>query len=250
MKYKEEVSITFLAFVSLYGVFVTSNEPLLSVFQGTSIEPFFCNTASGNEVFFSIFSGFFVSTIFYVMVVYFPEKRRERTIQPVINRLIEDVILKGEAVVDTIEQHAPINFKFKKNNDYSKNALKQACGAIKANQLIDPNRRLPENINCSVGVQLNARENIAKQSRVKLLSYLQYVDEQLVQEVDKLDSSSFYALVTYVATPNFSPENLGFLGESIFEYHQQLSTIATIYKQKINQNYKNGRYSLRKQKNS
>lgn len=244
MKYKEEFFIALLALTSLFGVFLTSSEPLLSAFQGTSIELLFYADVAGNEVLFNISSGFFVSTIFYVMVVYFPEKRRKTTIQPVVNRLIEDVLHKGGDVVDTMDQHAPADLKFKKNNDYSLDALKKACESIKSNQLIDLNRTLPNNINCSVGVQLNSRENIAKQQRLKILSYLQYIDEQLVQEIDKLDSSDFCALITYVATPNLSPEKLGFLGDAIFEYHRQLEIIASIYKRKINKNYSNARYSL------
>lgn len=244
MKYKEEFFITLLALASLFGVFLTSSEPLLSAFQGTSIEPLFYTDVAGNEVLFNISSGFFVSIIFYVMVVYFPEKRRKRTIQPVVNRLIENIINKGGDVVDTMDQHAPDDLKFKKNNDYSLDALKKASASIKSKQLIDLTKSLPDNINCSVGVQLNYRENIAKQQRLKVLSYLQYIDEQLVQEIDKLDSSDFCSLVTYAATPNFSPENLGFLGDTTFKYHQQLETIASIYQKKINKNYSNARYSL------
>ena len=178
------------------------------------------------------------------MVVYFPEKRREMTIQPVINRLIESIINKGEDVVDTMDQHATAGLKFKRSNDYSLDSLKAACESIKSNQLIDLSETLPRNINCSVGVQLNSRENIAKKQRIKVLSYLQYIDEQLVQEIDKLDSSNFCALVTYVATQNFSPEKLGFLAEATYDYHRQLGTIASIYKNKINKNYSNIRYSL------
>jgi signal peptidase I len=244
IKYSEEFFIALLALASLLGVFLTSSEPLLSAFQGTLMEPLFYADAAGNEVLFNISSGFFVSTIFYVMVVYFPEKRRKMTIQPVVNRLIDDVLRKGGDVVDTMDQHAPADLKFKKNNDYSLDAINKACESIKSNQLIDLDLNLPDNINCSVGIQLNSRENIAKQQRLKILSYLQYIDEQLVQEIDKLDSSGFCALVTYVATPNFSPENLGFLGNATFEYHQQLETIASIYKRKINKNYSNARYSL------
>lgn len=244
MKYKEEFFITLLALTSLFVVFLTSNEPLLSTFQGTAIEPLFYADVAGNEVLFNISSGFFVSTIFYVMVVYFPEKRRKRTIQPVVNRLIENIINKGGDVVDTMDQHALDDLKFKKNNDYSLDALKKASTSIKSKQLIDLTKSLPDNINCSVGVQLNYRENIAKQQRLKVLSYLQYIDEQLIQEVDKLDSSDFCALVTSVATPNFSPENLGFLGDATFKYHQQLETIARIYQKKINKTYSNTRYLL------
>jgi predicted nucleic-acid-binding protein len=244
IKYKEELFITLLALTSLFGVFLTSKEPLIPALQGTLIEPLFYADIAGNEVLFNISSGFFVSTIFYVMIVYFPEKRRKMTIQPVVNKLIENVLNKGGEVVDTMDQHAPADLKFKKNNDYSLDALKKACESIKSRQLIDLNRTLPDNINCSVGAQLNYRENIAKQQRVKVLSYLQYIDEQLVHEIDKLDNSDFCALVTSVAIPNFSPENLGFLSDATFKYHKQLETIASIYKKKINKNYSNVRYSL------
>ena len=131
IKYKEELFITLLALISLFGVFLTSKEPLLPAFQGTLIEPLFYADISGNEVLFNISSGFFVSTIFYVMIVYFPEKRRKMTIQPVVNKLIENVLYKGGEVVDTMDQHAPADLKFKKNNDYSLDALKKACESIK-----------------------------------------------------------------------------------------------------------------------
>jgi|GEM_PF-5835546 len=244
LNYKEEIFIALLVLTSLYSVFLTSKEPLLSVFQYTLIENIFYADFAGNEVLFNISSGFFVSSIFYVMVVYIPEKRRKMTIQPVVNRLIEGILNKGQDVVDTMDQHAPNDLKFKKGNDYSLGAIKKACESIKSNQLIDLSGVLPHNVNCSVGVQINARENIAKQQRLKILSYLHYVDEQLIQEIDKLDSSNFCALVTYVATPNFSPERFDFLGDAIFEYHMQLEKIARVYKRKMNKYYSNTRYSL------
>ena len=55
MKYKDEFFIILSIFTSLLGVFLTSNEPLLSAFQGTAVESLFY---ASNEVFFNISSGF------------------------------------------------------------------------------------------------------------------------------------------------------------------------------------------------
>ena len=72
------------------------------------------------------------------MIVYIPQRVKKREIQPAINRLIKDVINTGERVIDSLDQHAPKNFKLKKDNDYSLLRIEEACKHINPRHPIDP----------------------------------------------------------------------------------------------------------------
>jgi hypothetical protein len=234
-KIKEELLIVSLGLISLWGLFAASSEPLFYLVTDT----FFSNAfLLKNEVFFNISSGFFVSTIFYVMIVYIPQKMKKREIQPAINRLIEDVIQKGERVIDSIDQHTTKECKLQKKNDYSLASIMLACQQINPKKPIDPDNFF----NCSIGQQLVERENIAVESRQKLYAFMMHIDERIVHEIQKLDASSFGKLVYVLAVKKFDAiESLDFLAKGFLEYHLGLESIAKIYKD-INKEYTNTRY--------
>lgn len=224
-----------MGLISLWGLIAASGDPLFCLLTDT----FFSNVLLlKNEVLFNISSGFFVSSIFYVMIVYIPQKIKKREIQPAINRLIEDVIDKGERVIDSLDQHAPKDFKLKKDNEYSLERVMLACKRINPKHPID----LDNFFNCSIGEQLVNRENIAEKSRQKLYAFMMHIDERLVHEVEKLDGSSLGKQVYVVAVKKFNAiESLEFLAKDFLEYHLVLESIAKIYKN-INKKYTNPRY--------
>ena len=59
----------------------SSDEPVLGLFINTPIETIFGQFASGNSIIFNVSIGFLVSIIFYILVVWIPDKRRKNIIK-------------------------------------------------------------------------------------------------------------------------------------------------------------------------
>jgi len=70
-----------LGILSVLLAFKASNEPILSIFQGTWVESFFQQFDTGNSIIFGLSIGFLVSVFFYILVVWLPNRRRKSLIK-------------------------------------------------------------------------------------------------------------------------------------------------------------------------
>lgn len=75
-----------LIILSILLAVKTSGDPILDVFKNTWIEHWFQKLPTGNAIIFNLSIGFLVSSFFYLLVVWFPEKRRRNIIK---NNLVE-----------------------------------------------------------------------------------------------------------------------------------------------------------------
>lgn len=66
-----------LTIVCFYLIFKTSSEPVLSIFVNTPVQNIFYQFTTGNSIIFDLSSGFLVSVIFYLLVVWFPNRQRK-----------------------------------------------------------------------------------------------------------------------------------------------------------------------------
>lgn len=70
-----------LIILSILLAVKTSGEPILEVFKNTWIEPCLQKLPTGNAILFNLSIGFLVSLIFYLLVVWFPDRRRKNIIK-------------------------------------------------------------------------------------------------------------------------------------------------------------------------
>ena len=70
-----------LSIVSIVLALKASNEPMPSIFMDTWIGSFFQQFDTGNSIIFNLSIGFLVSVIFYLLVVWFPNKQRKNLIK-------------------------------------------------------------------------------------------------------------------------------------------------------------------------
>lgn len=103
-KYKSRLNKIFVIFfipvVSLYGVVLFSNENL--IFDNDFLKLLFVTSFYGSVTLYNICIGIFVSWIFYMFIVYWPEESRKKALLPEvreeignINHRINDFILKS-----------------------------------------------------------------------------------------------------------------------------------------------------------
>ena len=55
----------------------TSNEPIFSIIEGTSLQAWFAKFEVGNEIIYNLSLGFIVSIIFYLLVVWLPYRKKK-----------------------------------------------------------------------------------------------------------------------------------------------------------------------------
>lgn len=70
-----------LSITSILLVLKTSSEPVLDVFRNTWIEPWSQRFSTGNTILFNFSVGFLVSMVFYLLIVWFPDRRRKNLIK-------------------------------------------------------------------------------------------------------------------------------------------------------------------------
>lgn len=75
------ITLWILTIFSIFLAFKTSSEPILRIFKNTSIETLFRQFTIGNSLVFSVSMGFLVSMIFYLLVVWIPDRRRKNLIK-------------------------------------------------------------------------------------------------------------------------------------------------------------------------
>jgi hypothetical protein len=75
------LALCILSLASIFLALKTSNEPILPVFENTWAEPLFQKFTTGNTIIFDLSIGFLISVIFYIIVVYLPERKRKNLIK-------------------------------------------------------------------------------------------------------------------------------------------------------------------------
>ena len=70
-----------LSTASIILVLKTSDEPMLAIFKNTWADSLFQQLATGNLIIFNLSIGFLVSVIFYLLVVWFPNRQRRNLIK-------------------------------------------------------------------------------------------------------------------------------------------------------------------------
>ncbi|MFG6178931.1 hypothetical protein ACGTN6_16975 [Halomonas sp. THAF12] len=87
MKFDEKILVWILLPVALFLLFKSSEEPLLI----ESSRPIFKQFANGNTIIFNICIGYIVSLLFYILVVFIPENRRNRELKAKLGQPISFV---------------------------------------------------------------------------------------------------------------------------------------------------------------
>lgn len=83
-KMKVMTSTIVLWVLSIGSVFLavkTSDEPILEFFKNTRLEPLFQKLPYGNAIVFNFSVGFLVSIVFYLLVVWLPDRKRKNLIR-------------------------------------------------------------------------------------------------------------------------------------------------------------------------
>jgi len=94
LKFKPETplnaALAILAIAAVFGMFSGSPEPVMSVLQGSPVEPVLLALHNGNSIVFNLSVGYLVSMLFWLLVVYLPERGRKNLLRDNLSRRYRD----------------------------------------------------------------------------------------------------------------------------------------------------------------
>ena len=102
-----------LTAVSIFLVIKTSNSPIIPILRSTFIEKLFQQFYYDNSLLYDIAIGYLVSVIFYVIVVYLPEKQKQNDLRHLIDSRCETIIGTSHEIINSIiiRSGLPYNYR-------------------------------------------------------------------------------------------------------------------------------------------
>lgn len=102
-----------LTLISAMLAIKSSNEPVINLFKQTRIEKYLLQFPNANNFIWDISIGFILSVIFYIIVVYFPERQKQKDISPFINNKCESIIFSAYSLIQELIRlsNLPYNYK-------------------------------------------------------------------------------------------------------------------------------------------
>ncbi|AVR22494.1 hypothetical protein L0Z13_08735 [Burkholderia multivorans] len=106
--------ISLLTLVAVYGTFAGTNEQIVGWLHGTWAEPYLYALHSGNSIIFNLSVGFVNSVVFWIMVVVYPERKRNKVMRKNLHRRYTEF---RESTVQTLLHAAGISCSSKEVQD-------------------------------------------------------------------------------------------------------------------------------------
>lgn len=132
MKFDEKILVWGLLPTALFLLFKSSDEPLLI----DSIGPLFKKFENGNTIIFNICIGYIVSLLFYILVVFIPEKSRNRELKEKLGQPISFIFEALSSGIFHWSKHVinckPINDHIKVIDQFKNQANFKALGEPRA----------------------------------------------------------------------------------------------------------------------
>jgi len=91
LKYIERNLIWGLLVVSVFLLFKSSDESVISLVKDTALAPVFYQFSNGNSIIFNLSVGYIVSLMFYIIVVVIPEYREKKSLKNKLGQAVSFV---------------------------------------------------------------------------------------------------------------------------------------------------------------
>ncbi|SUI93578.1 hypothetical protein [Shewanella morhuae] len=216
-------------------ILIASTDPLGAWFTGTIWEYVFVNSISGNGIIFNVSIGVFVSCVFYIIVVFIPDRQKRSDLAPELDRYVAQTIVRIYAIVHDISQVSNEKFDIK---DFTKSELMRACKSFNPKLVthkFQGTQGIPNFVERDFGFRCANHWAFAIKGIDETMRYLPYVDTGLVKILNQVRNSNFSLLVPQL-------ENLGDWGntdmaswsDSIYEAYQASLTLSQYYAKYIN----------------
>lgn len=127
---ERKLSSIILWSLTIFALFLVIILPKQQVFQGfeeTFSNQTFLNYSKAIEFGWDVSIGFIISLIFYLIVVYIPEKQKRKDVEKVINSKCEDVIFSSYSLINEIIKKSRLDYNYK---TLKKSEMTDICNAV------------------------------------------------------------------------------------------------------------------------
>ncbi len=224
----QNVILLLLTLVSVLLIFKTSNEPILPMFQGGFIEDVFQRFTLSNELIYDLSIGYIVSVIFYLIVVYIPEKKKQNDIKPYINSKCEEIIFYCYALLHEIISKSNNLYDYK---TLTKEQLVEMC------TVVNPKEHL---YNFGEGVGIITQRNLGYKifndwTRIskeieEIFRLLPFIDTGLIQRLNSIYTNFLRFTIRDLAEiGKLKNENLGAWSETFYKFYLESKDLRDYY---------------------
>jgi hypothetical protein len=105
----------------------SSSEPMFDFLKNTWIGNYLYQYENSNNFIWDISIGFIVSVIFYLIVVYIPERQKKKDVEPFINLKCEAIIFSSYALIAEIIRKSELDYQYK---TLTLEQLKETCRKV------------------------------------------------------------------------------------------------------------------------
>lgn len=174
--------------ISVYLIFASSSEPIISKIDSPFMYKVFVNSLSGNSIIFNLSMGILVSSIFYFIVVYLPERQKIKDIQPQLEQHISGVITRTWSLVSDVIKYSGKNLEL---DELTVDEFREAC------LLVNP-KTITQNFHNNgvnsfqkhFGYACANNWNFILSNINDVMHFLPYVDTGIVKILNEIRSSS------------------------------------------------------------
>ena len=96
--------------IAVFLMLISSSDPILPALENTFLSVILINQLSGNAILFNLSIGIIVSTIFYFIVVFLPERQKVKDVQPQIEQYISAILTRTYSLASETVKHSGKNY--------------------------------------------------------------------------------------------------------------------------------------------
>lgn len=207
-----------LTLISAMLLIKTSDDPIVPILKDTVLERSLDQFPIANDFIWDISIGFFVSLIFYLIVVYFPDKQKQKDVELIINGKCESVIFSSYALIFEIVKQSKLGFDYK---TLTENQMFEVCKAVNpTNHLYSFAITLDSRFEHHLGYKISNDWSRIISKIDDIFRFLPYIDTGLLKRLHAI--SDHFLRYTAKDLANFEKlgnSNLEAWSKSFFEFY-------------------------------
>lgn len=215
--------------LSIWTLFATSTEPL--IINNGILKLIFEFEFTGQSIIHNLAIGVVVSYIFYFIVVYLPEKKKQQDLKPLLKNKIYGIVRNISITIEYIDKYADSDISI---FDMKKDEFTEKVGGIPAGVILCENPSTTE-MHDVIQLNLKIHQDIITTLRLidDLQSYMPFLDSEcvaLLSEIRYSKSLSTLDFLKNLNTEKIKNQHLNVISEYLYQMYDLSRTLQTLNK--------------------
>lgn len=216
----------------------SSNEPVFDFLHNYKIENYLYQFPNSNNFIWDISIGFLISVIFYIIVVYIPDRRKRKDIEPFINDKCESIIFSSYGLISEVIRKSNLPYQYK---TLTPEQFNEICKAVNPKEHIYNFHNGFSNITQNhLGYKIfNSWTRIINEID-DLIRLLPYIDSGLLKRIYKLYNNFLkYSAKNIAEIEKIKNENLEAWSPTLYSFYLETKELRDYYRLYSKNEFKN-----------